>query len=322
MQRRLGLGLQGFRKVVEHVRRLVHPAPLLPGFGKDFPDGRPESERTIAHRELRGDRQAAALEPEEHLSPALFGFAHPVLDRQELLLAELVHADDHQRAQPLVFGPEPRIDPIDPHVHPAVAIKFRAAPLPVLLHPATLEPRDRRGRKPRRLGAQKRRQRLMHVARGNAVQVKPRQRRLHAPRAAHVRRHQRRAEHRRLLAPRARLRHLHRHRPQPGENLALGLKAVANNRPTAVHGALPGVARQKVLELRPHRLRNEVPGAFAKHRAQEILLLLWPAKLNYRILLHRWRDSLKWVAETRSRQSHSSRSRRLPQLIAVHQIRL
>jgi hypothetical protein len=36
----------------------------------------------------------------------------------------------------------------------------------------------------------------------------------------------------------------------------------------------------------------------AKHRAQEILSLRWPAKFNYRILLHRWRDSLCGLLKT------------------------
>jgi hypothetical protein len=40
--------------------------------------------------------------------------------------------------------------------------------------------------------------------------------------------------------------------------------------------------------------------AGTKHRAQEILLLRWPAKFNYRILLHGWRDSLCGLLKTTS----------------------
>jgi hypothetical protein len=38
--------------------------------------------------------------------------------------------------------------------------------------------------------------------------------------------------------------------------------------------------------------------AVTKHRAQEILCLRWPAKFNYRILLHGWRDSLCGLLKT------------------------
>ena len=42
---------------------------------------------------------------------------------------------------------------------------------------------------------------------------------------------------------------------------------------------------------------HEALCALPQHRAQQFLSLRWLAKLNYRILLHGWRDSLWWSAE-------------------------
>ncbi len=93
------------------------PAALMPRFGVELLERGPEPERAVAHGQARRERQAAALELEQHLTPALFRFTHPVLDREQLLLAALVNADDHQSAQPLVLGAQPRVDPVSTHTY-------------------------------------------------------------------------------------------------------------------------------------------------------------------------------------------------------------
>jgi hypothetical protein len=76
------------------------------------------------------------------------------------------------------------------------------------------------------------------------------------------------------------------------------LKAVANHRRASVLDSVAAKAREKFLELSLHGLRNEALRTIAKHRAQQILSLRWPAKFNYRILLHGWRDSLCGLLKT------------------------
>src|SRR5208282_5049887 len=63
-------------------------------------------------------------------------------------------------------------------------------------------------------------------------------------------------------------------------------------------GPITGKAGEKFLEFGLHGLGNELLCTVAKHRAQEILSLCWPAKFNYRILLHGWRDSLCGLLKT------------------------
>src|SRR5439155_16307780 len=48
----LGLTLQGWRQLVQHVGGLVHPAPLLPGLGPDLVQRLPEAQRPVAGGEL------------------------------------------------------------------------------------------------------------------------------------------------------------------------------------------------------------------------------------------------------------------------------
>ena len=50
--------LHGFRKVVDHVRNLVEPAPLVACAGKDLLEGLPEAQSTIPDGQLRGNGQA------------------------------------------------------------------------------------------------------------------------------------------------------------------------------------------------------------------------------------------------------------------------
>jgi hypothetical protein len=105
-------------------------------------------------------------------------------------------------------------------------------------------------------------------------------------------------KHRRRPGSRARLGNSNTHRPQPREHFALGLKAVANHGRASVLEALASKAPEKLLELGLHGLGNEALRTVTKHRAQEILCLRWPAKFNYRILLHGWRDSLCGLLKT------------------------
>jgi hypothetical protein len=49
------------RDLVQHVRRLVHPTPLVPCSWKDLVDCFPEAEPTVADGDFRGDLQPALL---------------------------------------------------------------------------------------------------------------------------------------------------------------------------------------------------------------------------------------------------------------------
>jgi hypothetical protein len=83
--------------------------------------------------------------------------------------------------------------------------------------------------------------------------------------------------------------------------------------------SLPDKLRQELFKLDLQCLNDQSLGAFAQHRAQQILPF-WLTQWNYRMLAHGGVTPL--IAEIRLRHSNSSRSRRLLQLIVVHQIRL
>ena len=88
-----GLGLHGFRHRVQNIAGLLHPASLLAGAAEDLTQRRPEAQGTIAGGQFRGAGEAAALEVDQQLAPALRALALPVGKAEHLLAAPFVGAD-------------------------------------------------------------------------------------------------------------------------------------------------------------------------------------------------------------------------------------
>ena len=101
----LGAWLDGLRELVEHVGGLVHPTALLARRPVDLAQGFPETERPVAGGQLGRNRQAAALEIEQHFAPGLGALPVAVGDRQQLLAAQLVGTDDHAHALLVMVEP-------------------------------------------------------------------------------------------------------------------------------------------------------------------------------------------------------------------------
>lgn len=94
-----------------HGAHLVDPAPL----DRDllavlFLQGTPEAQGSVAHRQLRRDRQPPALQIPQHFKPTLLAFAVTVSHRHQLLGSLFQDPDDDQDADvvaesPLAEGP-------------------------------------------------------------------------------------------------------------------------------------------------------------------------------------------------------------------------
>jgi len=67
----LRFGLHRLRQGIENILGLVHPAALMSGPRINLIERRPEPQCAIAHCQLGRDLQAPALEPQQHLTPAL-----------------------------------------------------------------------------------------------------------------------------------------------------------------------------------------------------------------------------------------------------------
>jgi len=98
VQMALGFGLDGFGQRIEHVHGLVNPAALLLRRGKHLAQRRPEPESPIPDGQLGVLFQAAPLEIEQQLAPALGAFAEAVGHGQQFFAAILIRPDDHQNA--------------------------------------------------------------------------------------------------------------------------------------------------------------------------------------------------------------------------------
>ena len=159
-------GLQRLRHRVQNVAHLVEPAALFTGRAEHLAQGVPEAERAIANGQVRGLAQAAALQVQQQFAPALAAFTVAVHKAQNVLVAPLVGADNHQHA--LLVGVHARLEtnPVGPEIH--IAFRRQVAPAPAFVFgpPFGLQPRDRARCQARRIRAQKRGQGLAEITCG------------------------------------------------------------------------------------------------------------------------------------------------------------
>ena len=71
---------------------------MLTGLSVGLAQRLPEAERAVADGQLRCDLEAPAFEFQQQFQPALFALAIAVTQPHDILVADLVGADDHQQA--------------------------------------------------------------------------------------------------------------------------------------------------------------------------------------------------------------------------------
>jgi hypothetical protein len=176
-------GQEAFHPIPERDRaRRPWRAALLPRLGPDLVQRLPEPQTTVAGGELGVHLQAVLVaQPEEQLAPTLGALAKAVLDRQQLLVAIGIGADDDQQALAVVVEPRREIDAVGPNVDEAPPREIATLPALVLLLPSRHQPAHRRGRETGRVGAQERRQGLLELAGRDALQIEPGQQLLDVP---------------------------------------------------------------------------------------------------------------------------------------------
>ena len=239
--------------MVEHVRDLVHPAPLVACAGEDLVERLPEAQSTIPDGQFRGNGQATGLEVDQQLAPALRALPHPDMEAEQFLLPFRRRPDDHEDAFGLRFHPGLEVDAVRPDVDVTARREIAALPAVVLLLPTCRQPRDDARRQVRRVLAEKGRQRLLEVAGGDAAQVKHRQKGIEALRAPRPSRQDVRGEPdlrlgRHVGRAVAHLLPLHRDRPDPGLDRPL--------RPGAVPDDALAPVRQQLIAEKRHEARG------------------------------------------------------------------
>src|SRR5882672_2132077 len=121
----------------------MHAAALLLGLRVHLRERLPETQRTIARRHLRSDRQTALLEVQQELVPRLLALPLAILDRHQLLLAFRRRPYDHQDAGASFFETNVEMDAVGPEVNVALVLERPLAPLLIVFLPSLLEPHDR-----------------------------------------------------------------------------------------------------------------------------------------------------------------------------------
>lgn len=175
------------------------PAPLLTGRRIDFFQSRPEPHGAISDRQLWGIH-APAFEVEKHLAPTLGALAHPGLDCHEPFLATGGDANNHKGAELVILAPKTAVDTVGPDIDDGLIIESCVFPALVFLGLIALEARVCIRRQSSCIRTQKNFECRAHLAAGNPFEVEPGQARLQRLGAAHIGRHQGRAEgHRRAV---------------------------------------------------------------------------------------------------------------------------
>ena len=120
----------------------MDPAALLARGGEDIPQSRPEPERAISDSKPRSQCKAALLQAAEQVAPALRVLSEPVHDPQNIFLAILVSADNHQHTLAIAVETWCEVDPVRPNVDVALARQVTLAPGLILVPPRRLQARD------------------------------------------------------------------------------------------------------------------------------------------------------------------------------------
>src|SRR6266540_1836848 len=196
------------------------------------------------------------------------------------------------------FQPRLHVDAVDPEIDVALGREVAIAPARVFVRPRVLEPRDGRGRQPAGILAQQGRQRLLEVARRDALEVEDRDQDLEAPGAARVGRQNGGCKTDAILScagPVAHPRGTYRHRADAGHDRAFGQAAMAHQPQSAVGSLLVAMLAEKGGDLGLDCLDQECPRAIAQHLGQRIGKSAWLGQLenvsvDHGVSLLQWRS--------------------------------
>src|ERR1022692_4980244 len=121
----------------------------------------PKAQRPIASGEFWSSRQAALLEIDKQLAPALRALADPNLKPDQFLAPFRRRANQNQHAFGLILHPGLQINPVRPDIDVAPGGKVALLPAAVFLLPLARQSGDDRRRQVRRVPAQQRAKRLL-----------------------------------------------------------------------------------------------------------------------------------------------------------------
>ncbi len=253
----------------------MDPAPLMPRARPRLVEGLPEPERSVTHRDLGRDREAARLDVDQELAPALGALPHSDLKAHEFLPALRCGADEDEHALGLGLHPGLEVDTVRPDIHVAAGQEVAALPALVVRLPLSGQSRQHPGREVGRVLPEQSRQGFLEVAGGDPAQVQDRQQGIEAAGPPCPSRQDGRGEPklalRRSLSSIPDLRPPHRQTADPGLDLALGSLAVSDDPLAAVRQALLGQFGDKGIGLRPQRRRQHPARALPGNLGQRIV---------------------------------------------------
>ena len=139
VDRGFGLWLRQVGQAIEHVHRLVLPAPLLPAVGYTSSSAAQNPHSAIPDGQL-GCVHSPIFETEKNLTPALGAFTHAVLNRQKPLLATSCYSNNYKGAELVIFAAKAAVNAVCPDINDRLVIKRSVLPVIVFLRPITLEP--------------------------------------------------------------------------------------------------------------------------------------------------------------------------------------
>jgi len=187
----LRLALEAGGQLLQHVRGLVDPAELWLRLRELLRQRHPEAQRPVPRGHRGSVREAAAFHLPQEAAPTVRRFPEAVLDGDEFLRAVGAGADDDQQTLPVGVQPDVEVDAVDPPIDVPTRREIALAPGLVLPLPDLLEPHDGLRREAEDLRAQNRLERLVEIARRDALQIQDGQQLLDVRGAPQVRGDQR-----------------------------------------------------------------------------------------------------------------------------------
>src|SRR5215471_1333431 len=134
----------------------MHPTPLPPRLPIHMAQRLPEPQRPIPNGQGGGLGESAAFEVQQELFPRLLALAVAVPESDKLFVACRISPNNDEDAMPRCLKPGLEVHPIDPAIHVLCTRQVSLLPLPQFFLPPLLQPTERGGGQPRRLGSQER----------------------------------------------------------------------------------------------------------------------------------------------------------------------
>src|SRR5688572_19136782 len=112
----LGLRLEVFGQLVQHIGRLMHPTPLPAGLPVHLAECLPKSQCPIPNSQGGRLREPTAFEVQQELFPGLLALVVAIPEPNEFFLAREIGANNDEKTMACCLQPGLQVHAVDPEI--------------------------------------------------------------------------------------------------------------------------------------------------------------------------------------------------------------